>query len=146
MQHVKKILQRLRETNIQADVDKCEFHITEIKFLNMIMSRNEIKMNSEKIKTIIKWETSTHLKKLQTFLNFTKFYRRFIKNFSRIIKSLINLTKKERLFVWNNVCQKIFEELKKRIIETLVLFYFASKLKTFLESNSSDYVSVEVLS
>ncbi len=53
IQHVKKILQRLRETNIQADVDKCEFHITETKFLDMIMNRNEIKMNFEKIKAII---------------------------------------------------------------------------------------------
>ncbi len=49
----KKILQRLRETNIQADVDKCEFHITETKFLDMIMRRDEIKMNLEKIKAII---------------------------------------------------------------------------------------------
>jgi hypothetical protein len=53
IQHVRKILQRLREANIQADVDKCEFHITETKFLEMIMSRDNIKMNSEKIKTIV---------------------------------------------------------------------------------------------
>ncbi len=54
IQHVKKILQRLRETDIQVDVDKCEFHITETKFLEMIIKRDEIKMNSEKVKIIIK--------------------------------------------------------------------------------------------
>ncbi len=53
IQHVKKILQRLRETNIQVNVDKCEFHITKTKFLNMIKSRDKIKMNSEKVKAII---------------------------------------------------------------------------------------------
>ncbi len=53
IQHVRKILQRLRETNIQADVDKCEFHIIKTKFLNMIMNRDEIKMNFEKIKAIV---------------------------------------------------------------------------------------------
>ncbi len=53
IQHVKKILQRLRETNIQVDVDKCEFHITETKFLEMIIERDDINMNSEKIKIII---------------------------------------------------------------------------------------------
>jgi hypothetical protein len=52
-QHVRKILQRLRETNIQTDVDKCEFHITETKFLDMIVERDDIKMNSEKIKAIV---------------------------------------------------------------------------------------------
>ncbi len=53
VQHVRKILQRLREANIQTDVDKCEFHIIETKFLEMIVSRDDIKMNFEKIKTII---------------------------------------------------------------------------------------------
>jgi hypothetical protein len=53
VQHVRKILQRLRETNIQADVDKCKFHIIETKFLGMIMSRDDIKMNFEKVKAIV---------------------------------------------------------------------------------------------
>jgi hypothetical protein len=53
IQHVREILQRLREANIQADVDKCEFHITKTKFLEMIVKRDEIKMNFEKIKAII---------------------------------------------------------------------------------------------
>ncbi len=53
IRHVRKILQRLREVEIQADVDKCEFHITETKFLEMIVERDEIKINSEKIKAIV---------------------------------------------------------------------------------------------
>jgi hypothetical protein len=54
IQHVRKILQRLREANIQADVDKCEFHTIETKFLNMIVSRDDIKMNFEKVRAIVK--------------------------------------------------------------------------------------------
>jgi hypothetical protein len=53
IQHVKKILQRLREANIQADVNKCEFHTTETKFLDMIVERDDIKMNFEKVKAIV---------------------------------------------------------------------------------------------
>jgi hypothetical protein len=53
IKHVRKILQRLREAEIQVDVDKCEFHIIKTKFLEMIMKRDEIKMNSEKIKAIV---------------------------------------------------------------------------------------------
>jgi DNA polymerase III gamma/tau subunit len=60
VQHIRKILQQLRETNIQADVDKCEFHTIETKFLDMIVERDEIKMNLEKIKAIVKWEKLTH--------------------------------------------------------------------------------------
>jgi hypothetical protein len=54
IQHVRKILQRLREVNIQADVNKCEFHTTETKFLEMIVDRDEIKMNFEEIRAIVK--------------------------------------------------------------------------------------------
>ncbi len=53
IQHVRKILRRLLETNIQADVNKCEFHIIETKFLEMIIDRDDIKMNFEKIKAIV---------------------------------------------------------------------------------------------
>jgi hypothetical protein len=53
VQHVRKILQRLREANIQADVDKCEFHTTETKILEMIMRRDDIKMNFKKVKAIV---------------------------------------------------------------------------------------------
>jgi esterase/lipase superfamily enzyme len=54
IKHVKKILQRLRKIDIQVDVDKCEFHIIEMKFLERIIRRDDIKINSEKIVIIIK--------------------------------------------------------------------------------------------
>jgi hypothetical protein len=146
IQHVRKILQRLREANIQTDVDKCEFHIIETKFLKMIVSRDDIKMNSEKVRAIIEWDTSNHLKDVQAFLRFVNFYRRFIKNFSKIAKSLIRLTRKDQSFYWFENCQIAFEQMKKQIIEALVLSYFSLELETFLESDSFDYVSIEMLS
>jgi hypothetical protein len=53
VQHVRKIFHSLREANIQADIDKCEFHTIETKFLDMIMRRDDIKMNFEKVKAIV---------------------------------------------------------------------------------------------
>jgi hypothetical protein len=121
IQHVRKILQRLREANIQTDVDKCEFHIIETKFLEMIVNRDDIKMNFEKIRAIIEWNTSNHLKNVQAFLRFVNFYRRFIKNFSKIAKSLIKLTRKDQSFYWFENCQIKFEQIKKRVIEASIL-------------------------
>jgi hypothetical protein len=146
VQHVRKILQRLRETNIQIDVDKCEFHIIETKFLKMIIDRDDIKMNFEKVKAIVEWNTSNHLKNVQVFLKFVNFYRRFKKEFFKIVKSLIKLTRKNQSFYWFENCQIAFERLKKRVIETFVLSYFLFELETFLESDSSNYVSIEMLS
>jgi hypothetical protein len=53
IKYVKKILQRLRNADLQIDIDKCEFSIHEIKYLNLIVDRDEIRMNSEKIETIL---------------------------------------------------------------------------------------------
>jgi hypothetical protein len=145
IQHVRKILQRLRETNIQADVDKCEFHITETKFLEMIVRRDDIKMNSEKVKTIIKWEKSTHLKEVQAFLKFVNFNKRFIKNFFEIAKLFVRFIRKDQLFSWSKDCQTAFDELKKRVTKTSILSYFSFELETYLKSDSSNYVSVEIL-
>jgi hypothetical protein len=112
----------------------------------MIVDRDDIKMNSEKMTTIVEWKKFTHLKEIQTFLKFVNFYRRFIKNFFKIVKSLVKLIRKNQLFFWSKDCQAAFDELKKRVIEAFVLSYFSSELETFLESDSFDYVSVEILS
>jgi DNA polymerase III gamma/tau subunit len=69
IKHVRKILQRFREANIQTNVNKCEFHTIQTKFLEMIIDRDDIKINLEKIKTIVEWDTSIHLKNVQTFWN-----------------------------------------------------------------------------
>jgi hypothetical protein len=112
----------------------------------MIIDRDDIKMNLEKIKAIVEWNTSDHLKNVQAFLEFVYFYRRFVKDFFKIVKSLIRLIKKNQSFYWSENCQIAFEQLKKRVIEAFVLSYFSSELETFLESDSFDYVSIEVLS
>jgi hypothetical protein len=111
----------------------------------MIIERDEIKMNFEKIKAIVEWDTSNHVKEIQTFLKFVNFYRRFIKNFFKIAKSLIRLIRKNQSFYWSENCQTAFELLKRRVIETLVLSYFSSELETFLESDSFDYVDISTV-
>jgi hypothetical protein len=103
-------------------------------------------MNFEKIRAIIEWEKFTHLKEVQTFLKFVSFCRRFIKNFFKVVKLLMKLIKKNHLFSWTKECQTTFDELKKRVIEIFVLSYFSFELKTFLKSDSFDYVWIEILS
>ncbi len=53
VKHVKKMLQRLRNADLQIDIDKCEFFVHKIKYLDLIVDQNEIRMNLEKIETIL---------------------------------------------------------------------------------------------
>jgi hypothetical protein len=144
--HVKKILQRLRDADLQIDIDKCEFFVHDIKYLDLIVERNEIRMNSKKIETILHWATSQNLKQIQKFLEFWNFYKRFIKNFTKIVKSLIKLIRKDVLFTWNESCKQTFKLLKRTIIEASILTHFDLKKQIYIKSDSFDFVSTEILS
>jgi hypothetical protein len=131
---------------LQTNIDKCEFFVHEIKYLDLIVDRNEIRMNSKKIEIILQWATSQNLKQIQNFLRFCNFYKRFIRNFAKIVKSLIKLTRKDVSFVWNETCKQTFELLKRTIIKTFILAHFDFKKQIYIKNDSFDFVFAEVLS
>ncbi len=102
--HVKLVLSRLREAELQMNIRKYEFNVEETVFLEVIVSELDLCMNLSKVTVIVSWITSTNLKEIQSFVKFVNFYRRFIKNFSKLVKPFTQLTRKNTSFVWNNVC------------------------------------------
>ncbi len=103
-QHVKMILNHLREADLQVDIQKCKFNVEETVFLKVLVSEQDLCMNFIKVKVIVNWTTSINLKEVQSFVRFVNFYCRFIKDFSKLVKSFTQLTRKNMLFVWNKVC------------------------------------------
>ncbi len=145
-QYVWLILQRLQETDLQIDINKCKFHVQEIIFLELLIFIKKLKMNSWKIQMIIEWSTFINLIQIQFFINFYNFYQRFIKNFLKIVHFMIQLTQKKIIFEWNQICQMMFNHMKKCMIKTSILRHFNQICKTILEINSFNYVNDEVLS
>ncbi len=144
--HVQLILNRLREADLQIDINKCEFHVQKTIFLKLLISIKELKMNSRKMQAVVDWSTLNNLTQMQFFIDFCNFYRRFIKNFSKIVRSMIQLTQKKIIFEWNKVCQIVFDYMKRCMIETSILRHFDQTCETILEINSFNYVNDEVLS
>ena len=144
--HVKQVLQRLREAGLQADIKKCEFDVEEIVFLGVVISGTGLRMDPRKVEAILNWSTPTNLKEVQGFIGFANFYRRFIHEFSKSIRPLVNLTKKDTPFVWNEAYTKSFEDLKKRVTTASVLRHFDPKRQAILETDSSNYVLRGILS
>ena len=116
MQHVQKILQVLKETDLRIKSDKNEFHVQNMQFLEFIFTSQRLKINFKKIKAVISWLTSKTKTEIQFFLEFANFYRRFIEKYFRIVSSLTNLTKKKILFDWTKKAEKAFRKLKKLFI------------------------------
>ena len=118
------MLAKLKEFSIQADMDKCEFHVTETKYLGLIISTEGIKMDPAKVEAIQNWSTPTCVKDVQTFIGFCNFYKRFVLNFSKVAGPLNALTKKEVKFKWTVKCEKAFLELKQRVCKAPILHHF----------------------
>ncbi len=122
--HVWLILNKLWEADLQININKCEFHVQKTIFLELLISIEELKMNSRKMQAVVDWSTFNNLIQMQFFIDFCNFYQRFIKNFSKIVYSMIQLTQKKIIFEWNEVCQIIFDHMKRHMIETSILRHF----------------------
>lgn len=144
-EHVAKVLTRLREAGLQADIEKCEFHVKETKFLGFIVGTEGIAVDPDKVVAVRDWKEPTTVKGVQSFLGFCNFYRRFVKEYSRIAKPLNNLTCKETPFRWTDECQLAFDTLKTRLLEAPVLTHFKHGKPTKLETDASDGVIAGVL-
>ena len=81
--------------------------------LGHIISKNGIEVDKAKVELIVKLPLPTNVKGIRQFLGHAGFYRRFIKDFSKISKPLCELLVKDVKFVWDEKCQKSFEELKQ---------------------------------
>ena len=102
-------------------------------------------MEADKVEAVKEWKTSTKIKKVESFLGFTNFYRWFIKNFSHTAKPL-NELKDKKEWKWEEQQQEAFEELKKNITSQPVLALPKREGKFRVETNVSGHTIEEVLS
>jgi hypothetical protein len=145
-QHVREVVQRLREAGLQIDINKCEFETTQTKYLGLIVTPNGIQMDPTKVNTILDWKDPPNVKELQKFLGFANFYRRFIRDFSKITRPLNDLLKKGALWIWEDTQKTAFAQLKTTFATAPVLAFFDYNRKTMLETDASDWASGGVLS
>ncbi len=85
--HVRLVLRWLCEAELQINIQKCEFNVKKIDFLEIIVSEQDLCMNSSKMIIIVNWTTSINLKEIQSFMKFVNFYHHFIRNFFKLVKS-----------------------------------------------------------
>src|SRR5215218_1951565 len=96
-------------------------------------------MDSDKISAIQDWPISKNVKNVQSFTEFCNYYRRFIKNYSKIAMSLYRFTKKEQSFTWNTSAEKVFQKLKDLILQDSILKTFDPEKEAIVETDVSDF-------
>jgi hypothetical protein len=107
------VLQVLREHQLYAKLSKCSFYQKQIHYLGHLISKDGTVVDLEKIESIRDWSTPNNVTKLRSFMGLARYYRRFIKGFSKITHPINFLQRKGVKFQWTLDCEKSFQHLKQ---------------------------------
>lgn len=154
-----QVLTRLKEYGLKLSPEKCKFFQTSVRYLGHIVSQHGVETDPVKIEAIKTWPRPQTLKELKSFLGFAGYYRRFVQDFSKIVKPLNNLTAgyppirkgrkckdpnrhyydpKEKLGGrWDASCQQAFETIVEKLTTAPVLGYADPRLPYVLHTDAS---------
>jgi hypothetical protein len=120
-EHLHLVLQKLRENQLYAKLNKWEFWLKEVSFLGHIISKGGISVDPSKVKDVLSWRTPQNVSDIRSFLGLAGYYKRFIEGFSKISKHMTELLAKGNTFKWTPRRETSFQELKKRLTMAPVL-------------------------
>ncbi|GJX59369.1 reverse transcriptase domain-containing protein [Tanacetum coccineum] len=115
LHNLDKMLQRCKDAHLVLNWEKCHFMVKEGIVLGHKVSGAGLEVDKEKIEVIFKLPPPTDIKGIRSFLRHAGFYRRFIKDFSKIARPLTMLLEKETPFEFSDECQKAFDILKEKL-------------------------------
>ena len=149
-EHLKRleaVFQKLCAAGLKLKPSKCFFFREEIEYLGHVVSGKGISTNPKKIEAVSKWPTPKTVYDVRSFLGFVGYYRRFIKNFSRITKPIREVitglenqskrTAKKTYIEWSDAADAAFEHLKAMCVSTPILAYPDYQLPFTLHTDSS---------
>jgi hypothetical protein len=119
--HLRLVLEKVRSNKLYAKFSKCEFWLTKVAFLGHVISAGGVSVDLSKVKDVLNWMPPTTASEIRSFLGLAGYYRRFIKDFSKIAKTMMKLLEKNKAFEWIVECQASFEELRKQLTSAPVL-------------------------
>ncbi|KAL2250302.1 UNVERIFIED_CONTAM: Retrovirus-related Pol polyprotein from transposon [Sesamum indicum] len=120
-QHLRIVLQILKEKELYAKLSKCEFWVNQVVFLGHVVSGDGVMPDPSKVKAIMEWRVPKNATEVRSFLGLAGYYRRFVEGFSIIAGPLTKLLRKGVEFEWTEKCQQSFDELKKRLTSNPIL-------------------------
>nr|CAE02906.1 OSJNBb0045P24.14 [Oryza sativa Japonica Group] len=120
-EHLRLALEKLREHQVYAKFSKCEFWLSEVKFLGHVISSGGVAVDPSNVESVLSWKQPKTVSEIRSFLGLAGYYRRFIENFSKIARPMTRLLQKEVKYKWTEGCEQSFQELKKRLVTAPVL-------------------------
>ena len=120
-EHLKIVLELLREKSLYAKFSKCEFWLDSVSFLGNVVSKDGVIVDPSKIEAVKSWVRPTNVTEVRSFVGLASYYHRFVKGFSSVASQLTNLTNQNVRFVWSDECEENFHNLKTLLTTAPIL-------------------------
>lgn len=137
-EHIRLVLQKLKEYGICAKLGKCQFGVEELNFLGHIVSKDVMRPDPAKTRAVEQMPIPKDSKAVSRFLGMAGFNRKYIQNFAARTVNLRELLKKDAKFEWTDECQKEFDDMKKALTSGPVMAY-PDYNKKFIVSTDASY-------
>lgn len=119
--HLQEVLSLLAKDQWHVKLSKCKFAQRKIGYLGHVISEEGVATDDAKIQAIVSWPTPQNVKELRSFLGLAGYYRKFVRHFAVLAKSLTELLKKNVLYVWTSDHELAFSALKQAMSSAPVL-------------------------
>ncbi|GKC51128.1 reverse transcriptase domain-containing protein [Tanacetum coccineum] len=119
--HLRIILELLKKDKLYTKFSKCDFWIRIVQFLGHLINSQGLHVDPAKIEAVKNWTSPTTPIEIRQFLGLAGYYRRFIKDFLKIAKSLTELTQKNKKYIWGENQESAFQLLKQKLCEDIIL-------------------------
>jgi hypothetical protein len=120
-EHLRLVLQCLREHKLYRKLFKCSFYQSKIHYLGHVIFGEGIIVDPTNVEAIMEWPASTNVSEVCKFAGLVGYYRQFVEGFSMIANSIMELQKKNNKFVWTEKCVEAFWRIKKLMTTTQIL-------------------------
>ena len=137
--NLEAVLNRCIENDLVLNWEKCHFMVQQGIVLGHIISEKGIEVDKAKVELIVKLPSPTTIQGVRQFLGHARFYRKFIKDFSKLSKPLCELLAKDAKFVWDERCQMSFDQLKQFLTTTPIVRAPNWQLPFEVMCDSSDF-------
>ena len=145
LENLRKVLERCQEKNLVLNWEKCHFMVTQGIVLGHIVSKKGIEVDKAKVELISNLPTPKCVKEIRSFLGHSRFYRRFIKDFSAIARPLCNLLAKDVPFAWSQACEDAYDKLKTMLVSPPIMRSPNWEIAFEIMCDASDYAIWAVL-
>ena len=154
LERLDAVFKRLAEAGLKLKPSKCSFFKDKVGYLGYVISSNGVETDPSKIDAVTSWETPKNAEDIRKFLGFTGYYRRFVKDYSKIAKPLNDLLgepkrkrgranknnpPKQPPFVWGAEQQQAFDALKEALTTAPILAYpdFTKPFKLHMDASGA---------